>query len=52
MLIFSSANGTWSVNRAMAIGQPKPNTDSQGTAPLSSLAFGNLETVQLQVLSC
>lgn len=52
VLIFSSANGTRSMNRAMAIGQPKANTDSQGTAPLSSLALGNLETVQLQVLSC
>lgn len=48
VLRFSSANGTWSVNRAMAIGKPKPNTNSQDTAPLSSLAFGSLETLQLQ----
>lgn len=52
VLIFSSANGTWSVSRARAIGKPKPSIRGRDTAPLGSLAFGNLETVQLHVLSC
>lgn len=52
VLIFSSANGTWSVSRARAIGKAKPNIHGRDTAPLGSLAFGNLETVQLHVLSC
>lgn len=52
VLIFSSANGTWSVSRARATGKAKPSIHGRDTAPLGSLAFGNLEMVQLHVLSC